>query len=109
METPGQKAAAISDLSSYLAAQDSHFDPWHANIGKFLTGQMPEKDFISSAQSDAALKTNKQLCEAYFFSAAMRDLAGDKAGAADLYQKCIGTGLQDFSGYQIAKARLAAH
>jgi len=109
MESPDKKAAAVADLNTYLAGEGTRLDAWHANIGKFLSGQMTEVDFLASAQTIAALKTNKQLCEAYFFSAAVRDLAGDKAGAADLYQKCIGTGLQDFSGYQIAQARLATH
>ncbi len=107
MESPGQKATAVADLNAYLTAEGPRLHGWAAQNGKFLTGQLTEADYIASSQDPDAVKTSRQLCEAYFFSAALRDLSGDKAGAADLYQKCVGTGMQDLSEYQIARARLA--
>lgn len=75
-------------------------------VGRFLTGQITEVDFLRAAANANSQSNREQHCEAYFYAGAKRLVENDKAGAADFFEKCLGTGVNTFEEYQSAEAEL---
>ena len=73
-----------------------------------LLGKVSEADLFAAAKSPDAKKERGQLCEAWFYSGMKKLLAGDKAAAAEHFQKCLATEQKDFTEYRFAQAELKA-
>jgi tetratricopeptide (TPR) repeat protein len=106
----GQKEAANEELESYLKSLDAtKSNEWSAITARFLTGSLPETNFlglaITAARRPSAI-TN-QISESLFYAAMKRKLAGDKQGALDLLQKCVDT-KDDNMAYMNARDELQA-
>jgi lipoprotein NlpI len=71
-----------------------------------LAGQVTEADFLKAATSVDKAKDAEQHCEAYYFAGTKRLLDGDKATAQDYFEKCVATGVKNFTEYQSAVAEL---
>ena len=108
MPDPALKAGAIQELADYLPTRPSDATAWPLQVGLFLTGKLPESDFLKAAQSSDAKQASNQQCEANFYVGIMHELAGDKAGAQPFYQKSVETNVTGFSEYQISRAKLKA-
>jgi tetratricopeptide (TPR) repeat protein len=107
----GEETVATKELSQHLdSLSDNDAKTWPANIGQFLVGRLNETDFLLAAANTAkdADEKNGQLCEANFYIATKHLLAGDKATAAEFFQKSIDTGKDTFYEYGSAQAELAA-
>jgi lipoprotein NlpI len=105
----GQGADATPELAAYLKTREGEPDhDWELCVGHFLAGDTTQPDFMAQAPKTVVRETDgpEHLCEAYYYSGMKRLLAGDKPGAADLFQKCIGTAQENFSEYTSAKAEL---
>lgn len=130
----GEKAAADEELAAYLDAPPSFDAPdeWVRHVGRFLLGREAEADFLAAAapvdpgvarqtrelwplMAKPLLQTPKpvpidsgQHCEAWFYCGVQRVLAGDKAGGADAFQRCLATKRTTFVEYRLAGAELEA-
>jgi tetratricopeptide (TPR) repeat protein len=103
----GNPKAATEELRAYLAnRQAGNFDDWPSKVGSFLTGKITEQELLAAAKSGDRKRGQEQRCEAYFYIGSRHLIAGDKTGAADFFEKCVATSIQDFSEYQCAKAEL---
>ncbi len=100
-QIPGQKDPAMAELDGFLSAH-TDANAWALQIGKFLTGKVPEADFLASA------KENGQVCEANFYTGMIHELNGDKPGALSFYQKSVDTGVNDYAEFQISRVKVAA-
>jgi lipoprotein NlpI len=108
MENPVLKAGAIQELSDYLPTRPSDATAWPLQVGLFLTGKLPESDFLKAADSSDAKQNANHHCEAYFYVGITHEIAGDKAGALPFFQKSVETNVTGFSECQISRAKLKA-
>jgi len=103
----GETAAATQELAAYLKQRKAHQPPdWPFQIGRFLTGQLPEGDFIKVADNSNDQTSREQHCEAYFYAGLKRLIENDKTTAGDYLNKCLATKVETFYEYQSAKADL---
>jgi lipoprotein NlpI len=103
----GEKDAATKELQDYLANRTTGKpDDWELKIGRFLTGQLTETDFLKAANDADKKKNDGQHCEAYFYAGTQRLIVGDKTTATDYFEKCVALGLKDYAEYVSASAEL---
>jgi tetratricopeptide (TPR) repeat protein len=105
----GEEEAATEELKKhFLSRSADQKDEWSYKVEAFLTGNLTEEDFLAAA--DGQTKTPQehadQLCEANYYAGIKHLLAGDKEGAANLFQKCMAAGVRDFVEYSRARAEL---
>jgi tetratricopeptide (TPR) repeat protein len=103
----GETKSATEDLKLYLEARKpKNSGDWPSPIGRFLAGQITEQELLAAAEDVDSKKDREQKCEAYFYIGSRHLIAGDKARAEDFFEKCVATGIQNFSEYQCAKVEL---
>jgi tetratricopeptide (TPR) repeat protein len=103
----GEEEAAIAELQTYLAGRTTGKpDDWASHIGRFLAGQLAEPEFLAAAQDADPETEAQQLCQAYFYTGSKFLFAGDKAKAADYFQKSIATDRWGYAEYRSAEAQL---
>ena len=66
------------------------------------------KDARGVAVIDDKTTDAERHCEAYFYAGTKRLIDGDKKTAQDYFEKCVATGLKNFSEYDCAAAELKA-
>src|SRR5262249_2275697 len=66
---------------------------WSVITARYFTGSLPEGDFLDLATTAARRPSavNSQVCDSLYFAGMKHKLAGDKAGAAVFFQKCVDT------------------
>jgi lipoprotein NlpI len=104
---------ALAELAGEVANWADY--GWPVTVGRYLTGALPEKDFLTQAgtvpanypQAQAARRVTEQQCEAYYYIGMTRLLAGDTAAAKEFFQKCLATNVPNFFEYIFARAELA--
>ena len=105
----GKRAEADEELVSYLAVRKpGRRDDWAPNVAKFLLGQISEDELFSRAKAATPKKLAGRLCEAWYYAAEKKLLAGDNESAAEYFRKCLETEQKDFIEYGFAKAELKA-
>jgi tetratricopeptide (TPR) repeat protein len=105
----GERPQALEDLDAYLhSLPASKTNDWTASIANFLAGHLDEKEFLVRATTTAKRPTDiaDQICDAYYFEGMEHLLAGDKAGAGELFQKCLNTRQDNSYNYMNAVAEL---
>jgi tetratricopeptide (TPR) repeat protein len=102
----GETDAATAELNDYWNKRALAAAGWPDQVAHFLTGQLPEPDFLKAAADSNHDTDAGQHCEAYFYAGAKRLLAGDKPRARDYFQKCQATGIKQYCEYQSAVAEL---
>ncbi|HWY30359.1 MAG TPA: hypothetical protein VNX46_06385, partial [Candidatus Acidoferrum sp.] len=103
----GERESATKELAGYLNQRKAQSPPdWALKVGRFLTGQMTEADFLMAANNANAQTDREQHCEAYFYAASIQLFDSNLAGAADLFKKCVETKVTDFEEYDSARAEL---
>lgn len=103
----GETESANQKLQSYLATRKPLKAPdWELTVGRHLAGQLAEPELLAAAKNADPEKEAGQLCEAYFYAGSKRLLAGDKATAADYFQKAIATDQKSYEEYRTAAAEL---
>ena len=102
-----ERDAATKELARYFAERKTEQpEDWPSKIARLLTGDLSEDDFLKAAASKDPKIDREQKCEAYFYAGSRRLLEGDKIGAKVLFQKCIDTGVMNFTEYTSAAAEL---
>jgi lipoprotein NlpI len=107
----GKTDDAKKELETFLnSLQGEKATNWTASIGHFLIGDLPEDEFLNQATTKAKRPSaiKGQICESFYYAGMKHKLAGDKQGAADLFQKCLDTGDDNSFGYMSAKVELRA-
>ena len=100
------RALATKELAQFLKVRNP--DDWPSKVMRFLMAQLSEADFLKAAQSKEA-KTDRELkCVAYFYAGTRRLIDADKETARKYFEKCIETGVKNFTEYQSAEAELKA-
>ena len=103
----GRSADADQQLSAYLAERPHTADgAWAGHVGAFLLDRETEEAFLAHANSGDAKKTDGQRCEAWYYAGLKKQLAGDKAAAAERFRRCLATGQTAYIEYQLARAEL---
>lgn len=105
----GGQVEANQELEAYMKSpQGQKMKDWPASIGRYLTGKLSQSNFISKATTTAKLPSaiTGQVCDAYYYTGMKHLIAGDKPGAADLFQKCVDTKDDNSFGYINARAEL---
>jgi lipoprotein NlpI len=105
----GEKEAATKELQAYLDNRKTGKpDDWAAQIARFLAGELAEPEFLKAAENADRTKEAGQLCEAWFYAGTKYLIDGDKAKAAEYFDKCVATGESGFYEYRSAAAELKA-
>jgi tetratricopeptide (TPR) repeat protein len=81
-------------------------DGWVKHVARFLAGQIDERALLAAAEKKDVETVSGQRCEAYYFIGMMRLIRGDRAGARDYLQRCVGTGEKEYYEYSFARAEL---
>ncbi|HWY74956.1 MAG TPA: hypothetical protein VN281_05030, partial [Verrucomicrobiae bacterium] len=103
----GEGPSARAELNAYLSGPNMpKSDPWALQIGRFLTGQLPEPGFLAEAKNSGEKLDAAHSCEAYFYAGSMRLFNGDKATAVDYFRKAVATNAKTFTEYASAVAEL---
>jgi tetratricopeptide (TPR) repeat protein len=105
----GEKPQAMKDLDAYIHSMPaSKTNDWTASIANYLAGNLNENEFLAQATTTAKRPTDisSQLCDAYYFEGMEHLLAGDKAKAAELFQKSVSTGEDNSYSYMNAMTEL---
>jgi lipoprotein NlpI len=105
----GEAEAANKELEAYLASLDSSkTNDWSALTARFLTGKLSETNFLALATTAAKRPcvVIDQVCDALYYAAMKRKLAGDKAGAIELLQKCRDTKANNNTSYWYAEVEM---
>jgi tetratricopeptide (TPR) repeat protein len=90
---------------AYLADVLTWPDCWQKRIGMFLSGRIDAESLIKDAEhAKRRPERNNQECEAYYFIAMARLLAGDKEAARKYFEQCVAT--NDLQTVELGLARL---
>lgn len=90
---------------AYLADVLTWPDCWQKRIGLFLAGRIDADSLIKDAEhAKRRPERNNQECEAYYFAAMARLLAGDKEAARKYFEQCVAT--NDLQTVELGLARL---
>lgn len=107
----GEKDAADMELKEYLKSMPPEkTNEWNAITVRFFTGSVSESNFLTLATTSAKRPSEikGQVCESLFNAGMKRKIAGDKQGAAALFQKCIDTKYDNSFDYFNATAEMRA-
>ncbi len=80
---------------------------WPKTLGRFIEGEVSEKQLLSAATHRGEEPVIGQQCEAYYFIGSLRLLHGDDVGARSYFEKCVGTDQKDYFEYSFARGELA--
>ena len=94
----------VGDLTKTMASWKSD---WDKDLGKYILGDLGEKELLAAAAKGEAKEVPEQQCAADYFVGMTRLVKGDSAGARDAFQKVLATGLRSDFDYQLARAELA--
>jgi lipoprotein NlpI len=100
---------AKKELEAHVKSlQGTKKQDWPASIGHFLTGTLPENEFLTKATTTAKRPTdiNEQICEADYYSGMKHLLNGDREGASVLFKKCLNTDDKNCFEYMSAGVEL---
>ena len=104
----GQRDLARQSLSDALSSP-VRFKPdkWPSQIGNFLLEKITQDQLILKAGTGADAGSKMRLCQAWFYSAMFKGLAGDRKGAQDCFLKAIATGSTGSEAFVEANRQVA--
>jgi tetratricopeptide (TPR) repeat protein len=105
----GEEQAANDELQEYLTSLDiSKTNDWSAITARFLSGKLSETNFLALATTAAKRQCAviDQVCDSFYYAAMKRKLAGDRAGAQQLLQKCRDTKANNNTTYWNAEVEM---
>jgi len=103
----GERKAANEELQIVLANRKTwKLDDWPSRIGRFLTGQLSEADFLKADNNSDEMKNAGRHCEAFFYAGSKQLVEGNITIATDYFQKCLATQAKTCPEYHAASAEL---
>ena len=98
---------ANRELATYFANRHAaKAGGWTSKVADHLLGRLSEGDLLAAAKAPDATLEKGQLCEAWYYSGMKRLFAGDKTGALENFEKCVGTERRDFIEDIFARSEL---
>lgn len=95
------------DIPSGLAIEVKGWkDGWIKTVGLYLTGNLPETDFLAHAEQGDAKIVREHQCEAFYFVGMTHLLAKEPSIAQKFLKKCLATNEMDFVEFFLARAEL---
>jgi tetratricopeptide (TPR) repeat protein len=82
---------------------------WTDKVLQYLSDAMPQEQLLTSVEKTNRMQQAAQTCEAWYFIAEKKKLAGDQAGATAAYQNAIASGATQLSAYRGAQMALRAN
>jgi tetratricopeptide (TPR) repeat protein len=107
----GERDAANEDLEAYLSSPDgAKTNEWGGVTARFFLGSLTESEFRDLATTSAKRPSDvrTQVCESLYYAGMKRKIAGDKTGAAELFQKCLDTKYDNSIAYMNAAVEMRA-
>lgn len=105
----GEREAATEELRTFMAdGANSSAEAWSSNLASLLLGDLPVADLLERAAAGSESGIQGRLCDAYFYAGALMLIEGDKATAKEYFEKCVATGVKEYSEYASAMASLRA-
>jgi lipoprotein NlpI len=105
-EKAGQRPLANQELKDYFLTRSAGTNDWPFQIGRFLTGELSESDFLKAAGSTDPKTDKEQHCEAYFYTGIKLSHDGNVSLAKSFFQQCIATDVKRFYEYRMARIKL---
>jgi lipoprotein NlpI len=105
-EQAGQRPVANQELKDYFLTRGAGTNDWPFQIGRFLTGELSESDFLKAAGSTDPKTDKEQHCEAYFYAGIKLSHDGNVPLAKSCFQQCIATDVKRFYEYRMARIKL---
>ena len=103
----GEQEAATQELEAYLERRKVQKpEDWPSKVGRYLTGQLSETDFVKAADDPNLQISKEQHCEAYFYVGSKHLIENDRMSAVDYFKKCLTTDVRNFEEYQSATVEL---
>jgi tetratricopeptide (TPR) repeat protein len=107
----GESTKATRELETHFDSLQGHkTQDWNGSIYRFLAGRISEEQFFGQAKTLARHPAEEpgQICESYYYAAMKRLFDNDKAGATELFQKCLDTKQDGYTEFSSARVELAA-
>jgi lipoprotein NlpI len=105
-EKAGQRPLANQELKDYFLTRGTGTNDWPFQIGRFLTGELSQSDFLKAAGSTDPKTDKEQHCEAYFYTGIKLSYDGNVTLAKSFFQQCIATDVKRFYEYRMARIKL---
>jgi|HubBroStandDraft_6_1064221.scaffolds.fasta_scaffold04706_2 tetratricopeptide (TPR) repeat protein len=103
----GKMSEANELLATYLPQRKpATRDDWVTKISAFLLGRLTEGQFLAAASSPDLTVDRHRHCEAWYYAAVKRALAGDHKTAMEEFNRCLETKQTVFFEYTLSQAAL---
>lgn len=102
----GEREVGDEALARHLALRRAGADRWNTQLIRYLLGQVDEASLLGAAARDDPVAEASNLCEAYYFIGARRELDGDFAKAAAAFKASVDTDVQSALAFRSAVASL---
>lgn len=99
---PTELAARLGTATQKAATERD----WVDSLSVFVAGGINDIALVAAVEKNDPVLRAAQLCEAYYFQAEKKQLAGDATGAAALYQQALDTKQTHLSAYRGAQYAL---
>ena len=99
-----RKKQGVEELRAYLAQREKK--DWFGAIGRFLIGDLSEKELLVAARTKKKHETRARECEAYWFAGALRQVEGEPGKAREHFEKCVATKAARFEEHEAASVAL---
>ncbi len=97
--TPEERAAT-KELVDYAAARKPDGpDDWYLVLVGLLSGTTTEEAALAAAGAPDTKKGRERLCEAAYYAGMIRAIRGDVPGAVALFDRCLATGVRNFTEF----------
>jgi tetratricopeptide (TPR) repeat protein len=93
--------------AAFASAVATRMTGWPQTVGRYLTGTLPEKDFLAAAAQGNASTARSHQAEAFYFVGLTHLLAGDTAAAKDFLGRCVALNVTGTNALGLAQAELA--
>ncbi|MFO0919524.1 MAG: tetratricopeptide repeat protein [Planctomycetaceae bacterium] len=96
----------VTSLTAESAGKPAASRDWVDHLNLFLVGQETDRQLLAATKTKDPNLQNAQMCEAYYFIAEKKQLAGDQSGAAENYRLALKTNAVNLSAYRGAQFAL---
>ncbi len=95
------------DLEEFSKKRFKKKDDWRRNIADYLLGGLDEAEFLKRAgETKRKFNRDERACEANFYIAETKDLAGDREAALAAYRRVLAFRLPHFIEHRSARAAM---
>jgi len=101
----GFAVLARKEAKEYLKGYEGEQE-WGKTVLSFFAGRISEVDMIKATIDVKERPVLEQKCEAYYYIAEMRLASGNVKSAKKLYEKCVATGVTNYTEHRSSRCEL---